>query len=37
MIEINNAIVVCLRQVPQDIITMKTRILLHIDHEDIEL
>ena len=35
--EINNAIVVSSRQLPQDIITMNTRALLHLDHEDIEL
>lgn len=35
--EINNAIVVGSRQVPQDTITMNTRALLHLDHEDIEL
>ena len=35
--EINKAIVVGSRQVPLDTITMNTRALLHLDHEDIEL
>lgn len=35
--EINNAIVVSSRQVPQDIITMNTRALLYLDNEDLEL
>jgi regulator of nucleoside diphosphate kinase len=35
--EINNAMVVSSRQVPQDIITMNTRALLHLDHEDLDI
>jgi len=35
--EIDNAIVVNTQQIPQDIITMNTRALLYLDHEDIEI
>ena len=35
--EIDNATVVSSQQIPQDIITMNTRALLHLDHEDMEI